>query len=132
GKKTKPMIKAATSYLVLFLLCGSQIKLAAQPSALSTASEEAVRRQADTIQLRRVLAEARETRGSGDLAGAARKYEEALALVQRVGVGIDKERDETISGFVAVRLELAQKAQKRGDLGEAEAQIRRALRVEPR
>ncbi len=126
------MIKAATSYLFLFLLCGSQIQLAAQTSATSTASEEAVRRQSDTIQLRRVLAEARGARGGGDLAGAARKYEEALALVQRVGVGIDKEREETITGFVAVRLELAQKAQKHGDLSEADAQIRRALRVDPK
>ena len=126
------MIKAATSYLVLILLCGSQLRLAAQTSPNIIAGEEAARRQADSIQLRKTLVDARALKTSGDFPAAARKYEEALALVQRIGVGIDKERTETISGFVAVRLELAQKAQKRGDLAEADAQITRALRVDPK
>jgi tetratricopeptide (TPR) repeat protein len=126
------MIKAATSYLVLILLCGSQLQLAAQTSPNIIAGEEAARRQADTIQLRKTLVDASALKKSGDLPAAARKYEEALALVQRVGVGIDRERGETIAGFVAVRLELAQQAQKRGDLNEADAQITRALRVDPK
>src|SRR4051812_17587024 len=101
------MIKAATTTVILVLLCASAPAALAQTTPAQLAGEEAVHRQADLIQLRKTLADARAARAKKDLTTAAKRYEDALALVQRVGVGVEKEREETIAGFAAVRLQLA-------------------------
>jgi len=49
-----------------------------------------------------------------------------------VGVGIEPEKKEMIEGLSEVRLELAHQAQARGDLGEADVQVNRVLRIDPK
>src|SRR5438552_981126 len=125
------MMKAA-HYLSLLLLAASSTSLVAQPSAADTATDVAVRRQADIIMLQKTLAEAKAAQNKADLAGAARIYEEAHKLVERVGVGIDLETQETISGLATVRLALAKQAQHRGRFAEADLHVKRALAVDPK
>ena len=117
------MIKAAITTLSLILLCGAGARAADQPSPSQIAGEEAVRRQADAIQLRRTLANAATARTKGDLVASAKLYEEAFQLVMQIGVGVDQERLETVAGLADVRLELAGRAQKR--IHEADAGLAR-------
>ncbi|MEW6161364.1 MAG: hypothetical protein AB1813_28380, partial [Verrucomicrobiota bacterium] len=126
------MIKAATITLTLILLWGAALPQSAQAQPANIAAEEAARRQAAAIELRKTLAEAEKTQKQGDLANAARLYEKAYTLVQSIGTGIEKERKETITGLAKVRLELAERASKRGDLSEADAQVLRVLKVDPK
>jgi len=103
----------------------------ANPSAAGMAVNQAVVRQAYTIELRQKLEDAKSAAARGDLPGAANLYEDAKALVDQIGSGIDAETAQTISGFVATRLELARRAQHDGNLLEANTQVARALKVDP-
>ena len=47
------------------------------------------------------------------------------------GPGVDAERDQTVAGLAAVRLELARAAQRHGDYKEARTQVDDVLRVDP-
>jgi general secretion pathway protein D len=58
-------------------------------------------------------------------------YDDAWELVLRFGSGVDAERDQTIAGLTAVRMELARAAQARGDYKEARTQVDDILRVDP-
>jgi tetratricopeptide (TPR) repeat protein len=129
------MIKVVSTSLILIVLFGSPSRSLAQnaaDAASRVAQEEAVRRQGKTFQLRATLADAQELQSRGELAAASKKYEEAWDLVQSIGVNIDRERLETMQGFSDVRMQLARKAQSRGDLAEADAQVKRVLIVDPK
>jgi Flp pilus assembly secretin CpaC/tetratricopeptide (TPR) repeat protein len=127
------MIKTVTTVgVTIALLLGADARLLAQPSASQVAADEAVKREATIIQLRKKLEEAGSTRKKGELEASARLYEEAYTMVQRVGNGIETERAETISSLVAVDLEIAEKAQRRGELSEAAARVKRALTIDPK
>ncbi len=127
------MIKAVTTVSVSFaLLFGAVAPLFAQPSGSQIAADEAVKREAKVIQLRRVLEDAQASRKKGDLDGASRLFEEAYALVQQVGTGIDSEKGETVTSLVSLNMEIAEKAQRRGDLAEAGTRVKRALSVDPK
>src|SRR5437867_2319868 len=99
------MMKAA-KYLSLLLLVASATSLMAQLAPADTATDEAVRRQAAVIMLRKTLAEAKAALDKADLIAASKFYEEAYKLVRGVGVGIDQEAQETILGLATVRLAL--------------------------
>src|SRR5205807_9693564 len=60
------------------------------------------------------------------------RYERAYESVQTIGVGIDPESQETISGLATVRLALAKQAQQRGRFGEADLHVKRVLTVDPK
>jgi general secretion pathway protein D len=132
------MIKVVSTSLILIVLLGTSHRIKAQDSnaaaaaASQAAGEEAVRRQARLIQLRATLADAQALQSRGEFAAASKKYEEAWDLVQSIGVNIDREKAETLQGFSDVRMQLAKKAQSRGDLNEADAQVRRILLVDPK
>ena len=125
------MTKAA-NLLGLFLLLASTIPSMAQPAAADSATDEAVRRQAAIIMLRQRLAEAKVALDKADLVGASERYERAYEFVQTIGVGVDPEAQETISGLATVRLSLAKQAQKRGHFGEADLHVKRVLTVDPK
>src|SRR5437667_1204086 len=125
------MTKAA-NLLGLFLLLASTTSLMAQPAAADSATDEVVRRQAAIIMLRQRLAEARVALDKADLVGASERYERACELGQTIGVGIDAESQETISGLATVRLALAKQAQQRGRFGEADLHVKRVLTVDPK
>jgi Flp pilus assembly secretin CpaC/tetratricopeptide (TPR) repeat protein len=126
------MIKAATTTLSVMLVLGTATPLLGQqPLPGQFAGEEAVRRQAAKVQLRKTIEAAQKAQARQDLAGAAKLYEEALDAIEKIGIGVDRERNETIAGFSAVRLRLADEAQKRGNLEEASKQVNRVVRVDP-
>ena len=84
------MRKAASLSLGFILLAVSAATSPAQTnSPEDMAVTEAVLRQANTIVLRQKLADAKSAAARGDLAGAAKLYQEAYALVQQIGSGID-------------------------------------------
>jgi len=58
-------------------------------------------------------------------------YEDAYALVEQIGSGIDAEKAQTISGLASTRLALARQAQGQDDLHEAATQVNRVLKVDP-
>ena len=129
------MIKAATLTLGLSLIFAGALPIHAQLSPSQAAEEEAVRRQEATRQLHLKLFDAQAAQRKGDLSGAAKIYEEAIALFPRIGVGsaaVEKDKRDSVSGLVQVRLQLARLAQGRGDLVEAEAHIERARKVDPK
>ena len=125
------MMKAATFSLALTLLLAAAPAADAQTQPQEAAVNEAVYRQANRITLRQRLSEARAAQDRRDLPAAAKLYIAAWELVQKIGSGVDSERDQTIAGLAAVRLELARTAQRRSDYKEARTQVEDVLRVDP-
>src|SRR3954468_8331993 len=124
------MIKAVKTSLILLLLCGGSIQAHAQAGLDDAASAEAVRRQAARIQLRRTIDEARLARSRGEIPMAVQKYEAAWTTAQGL-LNVDAERNEIKGELIPIRLELARQEQSRGNLGEADTQIKNALRLDP-
>src|ERR1035441_3317350 len=125
------MMKAATLPLALILLLTAAPVSNGQTPAQETAVNEAVYRQANCITLRQKLADGRAAQDRGAFSTAAKLYDDAWDLVQKIGSGVDAERDQTIAGLAAVRLELAGAAQRHGDYKEARTQVDDVLRVDP-
>ena len=126
------MIKAVALLLGLTFVLATPPASWSQPAPAGEAAvNEAIYRQANLITLRQKLADARATQARRDLPAAAKLYDESWDLVQKVGSGVDAERDQTVMGLTAVRLDLARAAQSHNQLEEAEAQIKDVLRVDP-
>jgi len=124
------MIKAVKTSLILILLCGGVMQVRAQSNPADAAEAEAVRRQANTMTMRRTIDDARAARARGEVQTAVTKYELAWTLSQGLA-NVDAERKEIQSELIPIRLELMHRAQGRGDLSDAEAQVKAALRVNP-
>jgi type II secretory pathway component GspD/PulD (secretin)/tetratricopeptide (TPR) repeat protein len=115
-------------YLAIAIAASAQTASPAQ-----AAEEESVRRQENTILLRQRLAQAEVAQKAGDNASAARLYQEAYSLSQRIGVvGVEKETQKVVAGLSDVQLRLAQQAQNQGDLASAETWVNRILAVDPK
>ncbi|MGH7991154.1 MAG: tetratricopeptide repeat protein, partial [Limisphaerales bacterium] len=115
-----------------FMLALAAVRVApAQSSPTAIAVNEAVLRQANTILLRQKLADAGNAASRGDLNGAATLYEDAYALVTKIGSGIDAEKARTIAGLTSTRMQLARNAQQQENLREADTQVTRVLKVDP-
>jgi general secretion pathway protein D len=125
------MMKAATLPLALTLLLTAASTALAQTPPQETAVNEAVYRQANHIALRQKLVDARAAQDRHAPTTAAKLYDDAWDLVQKIGSGVDAEREQTAAGLAAVRLELARAAQRKGDYAEARTQVDDVLRVEP-
>ena len=126
------MTKAVSLSLGFILLLASAAALPAQTSPTDMAVNQAVLDQANTIVLRQKLVDAKSAAARGDLVTAAKYYEEAYALTQQIGSGIDAETAQTVSGLVSTRMQLARQAQDNGDLREADTQVKRVLKVDPK
>src|SRR4051812_28278110 len=89
----------------------------AQPvgSATEDAITESVRREAFRLELQRKLAEAQNAEKRGENFAAARLYEDSLALVKKIGPGVDAQHRQVLAGMTTVRLRLAEQAQRRMD-----------------
>ncbi len=124
-------VSVPLGFSFILILAGTLMSPAQTNSPADMAVTEAVLRQANTVVLRQKLVQARDAAAHGDLVVAARLYEDAYDLVEHIGSGIPDETAQTISGLVAVRLELAREAQRQGDLREADTQINRVLKVDP-
>ncbi|MBA4148278.1 MAG: hypothetical protein H0X66_09190 [Verrucomicrobia bacterium] len=127
------MMRAVVSSLGLIFLFNTAV-LQAQPAPAVLAEEEAVRRQEAIRLLRMKLVDAQSLQRQGRLVEAAKAYEDAWALFPRVGlVGgtVEADKAAVVEGLVNLRLQLAEQARRRGDLQEADSQIKSALRVNP-
>ncbi|MGP8020033.1 MAG: hypothetical protein ACLPRE_03435, partial [Limisphaerales bacterium] len=112
-------VSVPLGFSFILILAGTLMSPAQTNSPADMAVTEAVLRQANTVVLRQKLVQARDAAAHGDLVVAARLYEDAYDLVEHIGSGIPDETAQTISGLVAVRLELAREAQRQGDLRDA-------------
>ena len=125
------MMKAAYTTLSLIILCSLATPALAQQSNAQIAAEEAVRRQAESIELRKKLEEARAAEVDNNLQKAAMAYDEAYRSAVRIGKGVGQETAEAVAGLTAVRMQLAEAARKIGNLREAEKQVTRVTNVNP-
>ncbi|HWQ91154.1 MAG TPA: hypothetical protein VN673_05750, partial [Clostridia bacterium] len=125
------MIKAATIPLGLILLLTVPVLSFAQQQAQESAVNEAVYRQANRITLRQKLVAAQAALDRRDLPAAAKLYDDAWELVLKVGTGVEAEASQVKTGLATARLELASRAQRRGDYREAATQVQDVLRVDP-
>ena len=125
------MIKAATLTLGLSLLLATVPAAWAQAPDQNTAVNEAVYRQQNRILLRQKLGEAHAAQERGELANAAKLYDDAYDLLLKSGTGVDQEARQTKAGLAAVRLELARSAVRRNDLRGAKKEVDDVLRVDP-
>ena len=105
------MMKPASLSLALLLILTAVPAVFGQTKPQDTAVNEAVYRQANVILLRQKLTDARAAQERGALPTAAKMYDEAWALVQKIGSGVDAEREQTAAGLATVRLNLAKAAQ---------------------
>ena len=126
------MIKAALFTLGLAALLALPATVTAQDNAVTLAVNQAVLNQANTIVLQGKLSDAKAMAQRGDGVGAAKQYQESLALAQQIGSGIDAETAQAVAGVVSTRLALARQAQSRGDLIEADTQINQVLKADPK
>ena len=125
------MIRAAYTLLGTALLFVAT-SIAVAQNDVDAASNEAVRRQALTVELRQKLGEASVAESRKDLAGAAKNYQAAHEKAESVGTGVDKEIKAAAGGIVRVNSELARRAADHGDFKEASTLINSALRVDPK
>lgn len=125
------MIKASLLTLGLAALVALPAALPAQENPTDMAVNEAVLRQANTIVLRQKLAAARADEQQGDTANAAKLYQEACELVQKIGSGVDAEASQAVQGLANTRLALARSYQSQGNLRAANEQVLQVLKVSP-
>jgi tetratricopeptide (TPR) repeat protein len=123
------MIKAVKTSLILILLFAG-VEQSRGQSPADEAGLEAVRREANKILMRKTIDEARVARTRGDIQEAIFKYEESWRLAQNL-TGVETERAQIQAELTPIRVELAKKAQSRGDLAEADTQLKRALAIHP-
>ncbi|MCX6904185.1 MAG: hypothetical protein NTW03_12060, partial [Verrucomicrobia bacterium] len=93
---------------------------------------EGVRRQELTKRMQIKLADAQAAQKRGEIEGAAKGYDEAFQLGQKVGAGIDQEMKQAVTGVVETRTQLVKQAQRRMDFAEADLLITRMLSVDPK
>jgi type II secretory pathway component GspD/PulD (secretin)/tetratricopeptide (TPR) repeat protein len=124
-------MKPVTLPLALTVLFTAIGAAPAQTQPQDAAVNEAVYRQANQIALRQKLVEARAAQERHSFVPAAKLYDDAWDLVQKIGSGVDAEREQTVAGLAAVRLELGRAAQQKGDYKEARIQVDDVLRVDP-
>lgn len=127
------MIKLAFVPLGISLVTAS-VLFGQNPNSVpyDLAAVEATRRQALTMELKLKISDADALLAKGDFAGAARLYEDALAIAKKIGGGVDHEYRAALEGMIASRLRLAEQAQRRADFAEADAQVARILKEDPK
>ncbi len=133
------MTKAAITSLCLILLFGPALMLRGQSTSSASAPagdsavQEVLRRQAQQVQLRQTLNQAAVAEQKRDLINAAKLYDDAWKLVESIGttLRIDQEKQQTIAGLTAVRMQLAENAQRHGDYRTADINVKDVLRVNP-
>ncbi|MEY4387638.1 MAG: hypothetical protein RLY20_2921 [Verrucomicrobiota bacterium] len=115
----------------LAVLVAGAVNSFAQAPATRSAIDEAVVRQAKSIELRGKLAQAQDAQKRGDLDAAAKLYDASVKLVREIGEFNTPDAAAAINGFTDVRLALARQAQSRNNLVEADIQVRRVLNESP-
>src|SRR5206468_255452 len=114
----KPMIKAAIASVCLIAICASTA--VAQTPELQSAIDEGIRREAYKLELHKKLADAQAAQKKGNNFEAARLYTDCVGLIKKIGVGVEAEQKQLVTGIVPVRLQLAEQAQRSGDFANAD------------
>ena len=70
-----------------------------QVNPVSTATDEAVRREADRMMLRKKLALAQSAGSSRTLSPLLRLYNECYVLAQKIGGGVESETKQAVIGY---------------------------------
>src|SRR5580765_995177 len=99
---------------------------------LQRASDQAIRREAWTVELHKKLADAQAAQKKSENFEAARLYTDCAKLIKDIGPGLDAEQKQVVAGVVAVRLQLAEQAQRNSDFEGADLQVKAILLVDPR
>jgi hypothetical protein len=127
------MTKAAYLSIGLAAMLVTPATLSAQDNvAVDTAVKQSVLNQANTIVLRNKLVDAKATQQRGDIALAAKIYQDCVSTCRQIGSGIDAETAQAIAGLTATRMILARDAQSRGDLHGADIQVQQVLKADPK
>ncbi|HAV62937.1 MAG TPA: hypothetical protein DCY13_11300, partial [Verrucomicrobiales bacterium] len=84
----KHMTKVVLYAVCSAVLISGGLTASAQNTGTTVAVDEAVRREADRLQLRQKLADGKVAEQKGDLLEAARLYQESFSLANRIGQGI--------------------------------------------
>ena len=125
------MIIRTVASLGLVLSLAS-VALAQTPADLQPAIDEGVRREAYTVDLRKKLADAQVAQKKGDNFEAAKLYSDCVRLTKKIGSGVEAEQKQVMVGLVAVRLQLAEQAQRNGDFNGADFQVKEILVADPK
>ena len=127
------MIKAAPTLLCLiFLAAAPALKAQVPNDPVGLATDEAIRREYQTADLRKKLALAQSAVQRGDLNEAARQYQTCYDLCQKIGFEpVKAETEQVISGLSYVLLELANQDQRHQDYRSANARINQILIIDP-
>ena len=128
------MIKAAPKlFCLIFLAISPALKAQNGPGdPVAIATDVAIRREADTVTLRKKLALAQSARLRNDLKEAARLYQGCYELTEKIGPdAVELEREQTVAGLSSVLMQLADQAQKNQDYREADKDVNRVLAVDP-
>ena len=102
--------------------------------AATLAEQEAVKRQETTIRLHQKVIEAAEAEQKHRVVDASKLYEEAYVLIPSAVVNdprANADKAAAVDGLVRMRIELANRARKNGDLIEAQIEINAAVLVCP-
>lgn len=126
------MKKVALSSLCLLLLLAGPASIHAQKSDIDLATEEGARRQALKIELDRKLADAQAAERKGAFLEAAQLYTDCLELSKKIASGVDTQHKQSLDGFVSMRLQLAEQAERAGDRTGADNQYARILKEDPK
>ena len=100
--------------------------------APDAAAQEAVRRQAMTIELRQKLAEAQASQQRNDTTSAGKQYQAAYELTQKIGTGVEAETKAAAAGLAWVATERVKVAQQQGNFRAAAIHLNSALRADPK
>src|SRR3954471_21113522 len=117
------MTRAALLWLSLSFLFTASSFSQNPVNAVDDAVAESVRREAFRIDLHRKIADGQAAEKRGEYGPAARLYSDAIALVKKIGPGVEQEHKQAVAGMSAVRLRLAEQAQRRQQYTDADAQI---------
>ncbi len=126
------MLKALISSLCLVLFLQTGWAQTPPAAAVDEAGLEGVRRQAYKKDFDDKLKLAGEAEKKGDLNEAARLYTSCLDLVRRMGPGSEQLQAEAMRGFAAVRIQMADQFMRAGEFTEAELQLNRVLKEDPK
>src|SRR5437762_10964545 len=125
------MTKAAVASLLL-LLPSAFAAVSDEQADFQRAADESVRREAFRVDLHRKLADAQAAQKKGNNFEAARLYTDCVGLIKKIGVGVEAEQKQLVTGIVPVRLQLAEQAQRSGDFANADLHAVAILQADPR
>ncbi len=101
-------------------------------TAAALAAQQAVKNQADAIELQNKLVDAQATLQRGDVVSAAKLYQDCYNLSQQIGPGIPQLAQQAVEGLTTTCMALAKDAQSRGDYREANVRVMQVLKANPK